>query len=63
MRSKLAIALVAPLVLMGGCGGSKAPEFDGPVVPWSSSRPSELADRTPVSTPCRAADQIGRAHV
>ena len=56
MRIKLAIALVAPLVLLGGCGGAKQAEFDGPVVPWTASQPSELAERTPASTPCRAAD-------
>src|SRR4051794_10472717 len=58
MRMKLAIALVAPLVLLGGCGGSKnvALKVDGPVVPWSSSQPSELAERSPSTTPCRAAD-------
>jgi hypothetical protein len=58
MRSKLAIALVAPLVFMGGCGDSKdtAAKFDGPVVPWVSSQPSELAERAPVPRPCRAAD-------
>ena len=58
MRSKLAIALLASLGVMGGCGGSKdgAAKFDGPVVPWVSSQPSELAARTPASTPCRAAD-------
>jgi hypothetical protein len=53
MRTKLAIALVTPL-LMGGCGGAK--KIDGPVVPWTASQPSELADRTPASTPCRSAD-------
>src|SRR3954470_8369245 len=58
MRFKLALALVAPLVLMAGCGGSKkaAPAYDGPLVPWTSSQPSELAERPPASTPCRAAD-------
>src|SRR3954447_4323947 len=58
MRTKLALALVAPLVLTAGCGGSKkaAPAYDGPVVPWTSSQPSELAERTPASAPCRAAD-------
>src|SRR4051794_25011021 len=58
MRTKLAIALLAPLVLMAGCGGSKkaAPAFDGPVVPWTSSQPPELAERAPASTPCRGTD-------
>src|SRR3954465_10973147 len=58
MRAKVAMALVTPLVLMAACGGSKqsAATFDGPVVPWTSSQPSELAERTPVSTPCNAAD-------
>ena len=43
---------------MSGCGGAKndAPTFDGPVVPWTSSQPSELAERTPAATRCRAAD-------
>jgi hypothetical protein len=58
MRTKLAIALVASLVVMGGCGGSKKadPKVEGPVVPWISSQPSELAERAPASTPCQAAD-------
>jgi hypothetical protein len=55
---KPAIALAASLVVMAGCGGSKdgAAKFDGPVVPWTSRQPSELAERTPAATPCRAAD-------
>lgn len=58
MRSRLAIALVAPVVFVGGCGGSKKADLkvDGPVVPWISNQPSELAERTPASTPCQAAD-------
>src|SRR3954471_10666918 len=58
MRMKSAIALVAPLVLMVACGGSKdaAQKFDGPVVPWSSAQPAQLAERSPASTQCRAAD-------
>jgi hypothetical protein len=54
MRSKLAIALA---VLVAGCGGSKgAATYDGPVVPWTSAQPPQLAERTPVSEPCRATD-------
>src|SRR5689334_21781042 len=57
MRRKFAMALVTPLVLVAGCGGSKdGPKLDGPVVPWISSQPSELAERTPSPTPCQAAD-------
>jgi hypothetical protein len=59
MRSKLAMALVAPLVLIAGCGGSNkdgAAKFDGPVVPWAANQPPEFAARAPVSTPCQAAD-------
>ena len=65
MRTKLAIALAAPLVLMGGCGGSKpaAPKVEGPVVPWSSSQPSELAERSPASAPCQAADLAVKGQV
>jgi hypothetical protein len=54
MCSKLAVALVASLTFMVGCGDSSDP--GGPAVPWTSSRPSQLAERSPVATPCRAAD-------
>jgi hypothetical protein len=55
MRFKLAIALI---VLLAGCGGSQgtAAKYDGPVVPWTAAQPAQLAERTPVSEPCRAAD-------
>jgi hypothetical protein len=59
MRSKLVAALVAPLLLIVGCGGSNkdaAPKFDGPVVPWVAKQPPEMAARVPVSTPCKATD-------
>lgn len=58
MRFKLATALVTPLVLMAGCGGSHSSDLkvDGPVVPWIASQPAALAERPPASTPCRAAD-------
>jgi hypothetical protein len=65
MRRKLAIALVAPLVFMAGCGGSKKadPKVDGPVVPWISSEPAELVERSPASTPCQAADLAVKGQV
>ena len=58
MRIKLATALVSPLVFIAGCGGSKTADLkvDGPVVPWVSSQPTELAERSPAPTPCQAAD-------
>jgi hypothetical protein len=59
MRSKLAVALVAPMVLLMGCGGSKHPQqqkIEGPVVPWVSAIPSQLAVRPPVANDCKAAD-------
>ena len=54
MRTKLATALVTPLLLLGGCGDAK--RFDGPVVAWTPAQPAELAERTPASAPCRSAD-------
>ncbi len=58
MRFKLATALVTPLVLMAGCGGSKTADMkvDGPVVPWIPSQPSQLAERSPAPEPCQGAD-------
>src|SRR3954451_15224707 len=58
MRTTLAIALVAPLALLTGGGASQdaAVNTDGPVVPWIATQPSELAERSPASTQCSAAD-------
>src|SRR3954462_6030687 len=58
MRAKLAVALLAPLIAMSGCGNTKkdAQTYDGPVVPWVSTQPSQLAERAPAATQCRAAD-------
>jgi hypothetical protein len=55
MRRKLVIALLAPLALASGCGGGDS-KADGPVVPWTSDQPSQLAERSPAVAPCRAAD-------
>jgi Domain of unknown function (DUF4232) len=65
MRSKVAIALVTPLVLVSACGGSKdaGPRVEGPVVPWTSSQPAELAERSPAATRCRAADLAVKGQV
>src|SRR5215475_3194920 len=58
MRRLLAMALVTPLVLIAACGGSNSADLkvDGPVVPWIPNQPAELAQRTPASAPCQAAD-------
>jgi hypothetical protein len=65
MRRLLAMALVTPVALIGGCGGSKDAglKVDGPVVPWTSSQPAELAERSPVSTPCQAGDLAVKGQV
>ena len=65
MRFKLAMALVTPLALVAGCGGSKNTSLkaDGPVVPWTSSQPAELAERTPASVPCQASDLAATGEV
>src|SRR5262245_35371720 len=65
MRLKLATALVTPLVLAAGCGGSNTADLkvDGPVVPWIPNQPSELAERAPATTPCRAADLAATGEV
>jgi uncharacterized protein DUF4232 len=58
MRRLIAMALVTPLVLVAGCGGSKEAglKVDGPVVPWIPNQPAELVERAPASTACQGAD-------
>jgi hypothetical protein len=65
MRRKFAMALVTPLVLVAACGGSTSSDLkvDGPVVPWIPAQPAELAERTPASAPCRAADLAATGQV
>jgi hypothetical protein len=57
---RLAIALLALLVVAAGCGSGtkkhRAAAAAGPAVPWTSRKPAPAAPRTPVSMPCRAAD-------
>jgi hypothetical protein len=66
MRTKIAmVSLLAPLVLLGGCGGSKpaGPKVDGPVVPWISSQPSQFAARSPAAAPCTGADLAAHGQI
>ncbi len=59
------MALVTPLVLVAACGGSNTRDLkvDGPVVPWIATQPAELAERTPASVPCQAADLAATGQV
>src|SRR5690348_685742 len=56
MRTALLLALV--LVVAGCDSGGKhtRPASLGPAVPWTDARPAQVAERTPVSRACRAAD-------
>ena len=59
VRASLAIACVLLLAVAAGCSsGSKSSEADSgpPPVPWISTKPPQVAERTPVTTPCRASD-------
>jgi hypothetical protein len=42
-------------VLAGGCSSGSDQQAAGPVVPWTSTRPPQVAERPAVATPCRAA--------
>ncbi|HEX7312224.1 MAG TPA: hypothetical protein VF232_13705 [Gaiellaceae bacterium] len=56
---RLAIAIALLLAVAAGCSsGSKSSEADSgpPPVPWISTKPPQVAERSPVTTPCRASD-------
>jgi hypothetical protein len=44
------------LVLAAGCGSSAKNNAGGPAVPWTSKKPAQVAERTPVATSCSAAE-------
>jgi hypothetical protein len=59
VRGRLSVAIALLAVLGAGCGSSAkkaTTEAVGPVVPWTSQKPPQVADRRPASAPCRAAD-------
>jgi hypothetical protein len=57
VRARAQVALVLLAVVVAGCSsGSKKQAAAVPAVPWTSEKPPQVAARTPVSTPCRAAD-------
>jgi hypothetical protein len=63
MRTTLALAL---LLVAAGCDsgpGKKQQEAVGPAVPWAASRPTQVAERAPVSRLCRATDLRVRGQI
>ena len=58
MRAKLAVALLAPLIVMSGCGGSKknCPDLRRPCRSLDSGPTVRARRRAPAATQCRAAD-------
>lgn len=63
MRSRAPVALVLLAVLVAGCSSDSKEQAVAPAVPWTSETPPQVAERTPVSTPCRAADLDVRGQV
>jgi hypothetical protein len=61
MRAQVALVLLA--VLVAGCSSDSKKQAVAPAVPWTSETPPQVAERTPVSTPCRAADLDVRGQV
>jgi hypothetical protein len=65
MRTTLALAL-ALLLVAAGCdsgSGKNRQQALGPAVPWIAARPSQVAERAPVSRLCRAADLHVRGQI
>jgi hypothetical protein len=58
VRGNLAVGLVVLVLAVGCSSGSKEHKAlpVGPAVPWTSARPSQVAERTPVARRCRAAE-------
>jgi hypothetical protein len=59
VRSTLALTIALLLAVAAGCSSSsKSSETDSgpPAVPWISTKPPQIAERSPVTTPCRASD-------
>jgi uncharacterized protein DUF4232 len=60
MRSRAVVALAVLALSASGCSSGSGPsakaDASGPAVAWTSAKPPEIAERSPVSTPCRGAD-------
>jgi len=58
MRTRAVVALAVLALSAAGCnsgsGSSSRNDPGGPAVPWTATKPPEVAQRSPVSTPCRA---------
>jgi hypothetical protein len=61
MRSRAVVALAVLTVSAAGCNSGSGSSSGngaggGAAVAWTATKPSQVTDRSPVSTPCRAAD-------
>jgi Protein of unknown function (DUF4232) len=59
VRASLTVAFAVLLAAAAGCSSdSKSSETDSAraAVPWISAKPPQVAERNPVTTPCRASD-------
>jgi hypothetical protein len=63
VRSRAQVALVLLAALAAGCSSGAKKQAVAPAVPWTSNKPPQTAERTPVSTTCRAADLAVRGQV
>jgi uncharacterized protein DUF4232 len=67
VRGRLVVGLLLLAVVAAGCSSSskktRSSAPAGPAVPWTSSQPSQVVERTPAARACRAADLAIRGQV
>ncbi len=65
MRRRLPIALVLLVGVVAGCSSSSKKQANANVVaiPWTATKPPQIAERAPAAVACRAADLAVRGQV